>query len=256
GFSRFVTSATAPIATGWSESCRAGFAPAERPCLGTAHEKVGLDHEPPAVTEFRDHIERIETNFTKAEWTQARRAAAAMREKVDSPNQRTPAPEGVARDGTYVLNWWSFSSEAWATVVETLPEHETSPDEIRDAIEENVNRYRRYTAQAEPTRAEIKAGLQRAYDRLRKDKPPPMARKSKRLTPAAAGPAAEGDLLAAVPLTLCGHTFGTGETAPPRRLGRSSPEEPRRTARYEARADPRRVHPDPRGSPCPRRRAR
>ncbi|MGH8537541.1 MAG: hypothetical protein ACREXM_14010, partial [Gammaproteobacteria bacterium] len=37
GFSRFVTSATAPIATGWSESCRAGFAPAERPCLGTAH---------------------------------------------------------------------------------------------------------------------------------------------------------------------------------------------------------------------------
>src|SRR5574337_799276 len=30
GFSRFVTSTTAPIATGWSESCRAGFAPAER----------------------------------------------------------------------------------------------------------------------------------------------------------------------------------------------------------------------------------
>ena len=42
GFSRFVTSATAPIATGWSESCRAGFAPAERPCLCTAHEKSGL----------------------------------------------------------------------------------------------------------------------------------------------------------------------------------------------------------------------
>jgi|tagenome__1003787_1003787.scaffolds.fasta_scaffold17655907_1 hypothetical protein len=37
GFSRFVTSATAPITTGWSESCRAGFAPAERPCLRTAH---------------------------------------------------------------------------------------------------------------------------------------------------------------------------------------------------------------------------
>ena len=42
GFSRFVTSTTAPIATGWSESYRAGFAPAERPCLCTAHEKVGL----------------------------------------------------------------------------------------------------------------------------------------------------------------------------------------------------------------------
>jgi hypothetical protein len=43
GFSRFVTSTTAPIATGWSESCRAGFAPAERPCLCTAHEKGGLE---------------------------------------------------------------------------------------------------------------------------------------------------------------------------------------------------------------------
>ena len=38
GFSRFVTSTTAPIATGWNESCRAGFAPAERPCLRTAHK--------------------------------------------------------------------------------------------------------------------------------------------------------------------------------------------------------------------------
>ncbi|MDR3566441.1 MAG: hypothetical protein P4L43_00275, partial [Syntrophobacteraceae bacterium] len=37
GFRRFVTSAPAPTATGWSESCRAGFAPAERPCLCTAH---------------------------------------------------------------------------------------------------------------------------------------------------------------------------------------------------------------------------
>jgi hypothetical protein len=27
GFSRFVTSTTAPIATGWSESCRVGLSP-------------------------------------------------------------------------------------------------------------------------------------------------------------------------------------------------------------------------------------
>jgi len=40
GFSRFVTSTTAPIATGWSDSCRAGFAPAERPCLSTAHTYI------------------------------------------------------------------------------------------------------------------------------------------------------------------------------------------------------------------------
>ena len=38
GFSRFVTSASASIATGWSEGCRAGFAPAEKPCLCTAHK--------------------------------------------------------------------------------------------------------------------------------------------------------------------------------------------------------------------------
>jgi len=39
GFSRFVTSTTAPIATGWSDRCRAGFAPTEKPCLRTAHHK-------------------------------------------------------------------------------------------------------------------------------------------------------------------------------------------------------------------------
>ena len=38
GFRRFVTFTPAPTATGWSESCRAGFAPAERPCLYTAHK--------------------------------------------------------------------------------------------------------------------------------------------------------------------------------------------------------------------------
>src|SRR5437016_13606399 len=39
GFSRFVTSTTAPIATGWSDSRRVGFAPTERPCLRTAHRE-------------------------------------------------------------------------------------------------------------------------------------------------------------------------------------------------------------------------
>ena len=39
GSSRFVASTAAPIATGWNESCRVGFAPTERPCLRTAHKK-------------------------------------------------------------------------------------------------------------------------------------------------------------------------------------------------------------------------
>jgi hypothetical protein len=35
--SRFTPWAAAPITTGWSDICRAGFAPAGRPCLCTAH---------------------------------------------------------------------------------------------------------------------------------------------------------------------------------------------------------------------------
>ena len=38
-FSRFVTSTTAPIATGWSDPCRVGFAPTEEVHLCTAHRK-------------------------------------------------------------------------------------------------------------------------------------------------------------------------------------------------------------------------
>jgi len=37
GFSRFVTSTTASVATGQSESCRAGFAPARKQRLCTEH---------------------------------------------------------------------------------------------------------------------------------------------------------------------------------------------------------------------------
>ena len=40
GFGGFVTSTTAPIATGWSETCRAGVAPAENSRLFTAHKRV------------------------------------------------------------------------------------------------------------------------------------------------------------------------------------------------------------------------
>ena len=37
GFGRFVTSTTAPIATGWSDRCRVGIPPTERTRLFTAH---------------------------------------------------------------------------------------------------------------------------------------------------------------------------------------------------------------------------
>jgi hypothetical protein len=42
GFSCFVTSTTAPITTGWSDSCRVGFAPTGRACLSTARRIVTI----------------------------------------------------------------------------------------------------------------------------------------------------------------------------------------------------------------------
>ena len=42
GFGSFVTSTTAPIATGWNDSCRVGFAPTEDRHLCTAHNVKDL----------------------------------------------------------------------------------------------------------------------------------------------------------------------------------------------------------------------
>jgi hypothetical protein len=41
GFSHFVTSMTAPIASGWSDSCRVDSHPLERRRLSTAHTRSG-----------------------------------------------------------------------------------------------------------------------------------------------------------------------------------------------------------------------
>src|SRR5271156_2397896 len=43
GFSHFVTSIAAPVASGWS-GCRVGFAPTGKRRLLTAHAKSGLSH--------------------------------------------------------------------------------------------------------------------------------------------------------------------------------------------------------------------
>ena len=41
GFSYFVTSITAPIASGWSENCRVGLSPTGKRRLSTAHTQFG-----------------------------------------------------------------------------------------------------------------------------------------------------------------------------------------------------------------------
>ena len=43
GFGRFVTSTTAPIATGWSDRCRVGISPTERTRLSRRTDRCGLD---------------------------------------------------------------------------------------------------------------------------------------------------------------------------------------------------------------------
>jgi hypothetical protein len=54
GFDCFVTSTAAPIATGWSDSCRAGLSPAEEPRLFTAHPILCTnDKGPPSP--YTDH---------------------------------------------------------------------------------------------------------------------------------------------------------------------------------------------------------
>jgi hypothetical protein len=45
GFSHFVTSMTAPVASGWSDSCRVGLAPTEERRLSTAHTQSGRPEE-------------------------------------------------------------------------------------------------------------------------------------------------------------------------------------------------------------------
>jgi hypothetical protein len=46
GSDGFVTSAAAPIATGWSDTCRVGIAPTENSRLVTAHKGDGSRFEP------------------------------------------------------------------------------------------------------------------------------------------------------------------------------------------------------------------
>lgn len=71
GFSHFVTSATAPVATGRSESCRAGFAPAGKQRLCTAHEINELGSSQSSVAGTASvapeiHFYHIDTTFSWA----------------------------------------------------------------------------------------------------------------------------------------------------------------------------------------------
>jgi hypothetical protein len=61
GFSHFVTSMTAPIATGWSESCRVGFSPTEKRRLSTAHaQKRTLTTKLTSLCEAQRNCDRVQ----------------------------------------------------------------------------------------------------------------------------------------------------------------------------------------------------
>jgi hypothetical protein len=49
GFSHFVASMTAPIASGWSKSCRVGLTPTEKRRLSTAHATSGHSEETESI---------------------------------------------------------------------------------------------------------------------------------------------------------------------------------------------------------------
>ncbi len=55
GFSHFVTSMTAPIASGWSDSCRVGLAPTEEHRLITAHTLFGRSRRLYNLTSITPH---------------------------------------------------------------------------------------------------------------------------------------------------------------------------------------------------------
>ncbi len=77
GFSHFVTSMTAPIASGRSDSCRVGLAPTEERRLSTAHTHSRLSQEIEAAPKHRP-----ETTFCKLDGKAQRRRSASLAHHV------------------------------------------------------------------------------------------------------------------------------------------------------------------------------
>ena len=69
GFSHFVTSMTAPVASGWS-GCRVGFTPTGKRRLFTAHANCGLMHRSKRVF-LLDHLAAVYRKAGRADPVQA-----------------------------------------------------------------------------------------------------------------------------------------------------------------------------------------
>lgn len=96
GFGSFVTSATTPIATGWSDSCQVGFAPTEDSRLFTAHRSIWLacanrlDSSSLRCSECRGGA------TAAARYRRARHAASKARKSCDG---RPSSPEPLSPGG-------------------------------------------------------------------------------------------------------------------------------------------------------------
>jgi hypothetical protein len=66
GFSRFVTSTTAPIATGRSESCRVGLSPTGKSRLSTAHVEDGFEIS--GASDFFDFADFTQKSKDYVDW--------------------------------------------------------------------------------------------------------------------------------------------------------------------------------------------
>src|SRR6202011_3209756 len=65
GFRRLVALPPAPIATGWSDPCREGFAPSQELCLSTAHDFITTT----PVLKFSVHT--TASRWTTGPWNEA-----------------------------------------------------------------------------------------------------------------------------------------------------------------------------------------
>ena len=69
GFSYFVTSITAPIATGWSESCRVGLSHTEKRRLSTAHAITGHSRKNRVCLESSKKVIQISIDHDLSEFS-------------------------------------------------------------------------------------------------------------------------------------------------------------------------------------------
>jgi len=104
GFGDVVTSSAAPIATDWSESCRAGITPAEERRLGTAHSDTILFA--PSLSRKIDH----ELQSLKRLLGRVGSSTRAVRSRHNAEETEEPAERLLRQSQFYYHILWFFAA--------------------------------------------------------------------------------------------------------------------------------------------------